>query len=31
MSRRVTDVLRGEPGQLQARPVDDGLPELTNL
>jgi hypothetical protein len=31
VEQQVPDVLRGEPGQLQARPVDDGLPQLADL
>ena len=31
VEQQVADVLRGEPGQLQARPVNDGLPQLAHL
>jgi hypothetical protein len=31
VEEQVPDVLRGEPGQLQARPVNDGLAQLAHL
>jgi hypothetical protein len=31
VEQQLADVLRGEPGQLKARPVNDGLPQLAYL
>ena len=31
VEEQAADVLRGEPGQLKARPVHDGLPQLAHL